>query len=159
MRIITFFDKVNNLDLQAIQNKLMFEYEWTAEKTQAVINHYKLFLYLKSIYPAAGLVPTQEIDAVWHAHMEVNLLKYIQDCDYLFGYLLNHCSAVDNEINQEIHQIHKQAFNTTKALFENIFGVGVLENTSIHVAACADLPLNTNPAACADLPIIPIGNW
>ncbi len=155
MKIVTFFDRVNNLDLQPVANKLMFSQEWTKEKTQVAIKRYKLYLYLKSVYPAAILVPTQEIDAVWHAHIEVNLLKYIRDCYYIFGYILNHCSAIDGEQNPETHQVYARAFSVTKALFEEFFGVGVLDNTSVNLAACADLPIDTNPAACADLPIIP----
>jgi hypothetical protein len=155
MKIVAFFDRVNNLDLGGVANKLMFKYGWTAEKTQEAINRYKLFLYIKSVYPAAGLVPTKEIDDVWHEHIMINLLKYNQDCNYLFGYILNHCSAIDSEQNKQMRQTHQQAFNTTKALFEEFFGIGVLENTSIHLAACADIPMDTNPAPCADLPIIP----
>ena len=98
------------------------------------------------------LVPTQEIDAVWHAHIEVNLLKYIQDCDFLFGYLLNHCSAIELQQNQETYLIYEQAFGTTKVLFEEFFGLSISENTSLR-AACADIPIDNNPAACADLPI------
>ncbi|MDY6898298.1 MAG: glycine-rich domain-containing protein-like [Cyanobacteriota bacterium] len=124
---------------------------WTTEKTQLAISRYKLFLYLKSVYPATGLVPTSEIDAVWHAHIEVNLLQYIHDTNYLFGYTLNHLAAVDE--TEDTHQIFVQASNKTTALFEQVFGTGVLEYTSIQTAACADIPIDTSPAACADLPI------
>lgn len=155
MKIVTFWDKLNNLNLQRVAYKLMSSKGWTAQKTQMAINRYKLFLCLKSFYPAAILVPTQEIDAVWHTHIEVNLLKYTQDCDFLFGYLLNHCSAIEQEQNQETHQIYEQAFSTTKALFEEFFGLSILDNTSLHAAACADIPIDTNPAPCADLPISP----
>lgn len=155
MKIVAFFDRVNSLDLQAVEKQIMCSQNWTAEQAQLVICRYKLFLYLQSLYPATVLVPTQDIDIVWHAHIEVNLLKYIQDCYYLFGYILNHCAAVGCQQNQETHQIHKQAFSTTKALFEEFFGIDILQTTSIHPACCADIPFDTNPAACADLPIFP----
>lgn len=153
MKIVAFFDRVNNLDLRAVEKQLISSKGWTVEKTQVAINRYKLFLYIKSVYPTAIMVPTQEIDAVWHAHIEVNLLNYIQDCDYLFGYILNHCSAVGSEKNEKTLQIYEQAFSLTKALFEEFFGVGILENTSSHIAACADIPIDTNPAPCTFLPI------
>ena len=153
MNIVTFFDRVNNLDLRAVVKKLISSTGWTLEKTQVAISRYKLFLYIKSVYPTAILVPTQEIDAVWHTHIEVNLLKYIQDSDYLFGYILNHCSADDGEQNEKTLQIYQQAFSLTKALFEEFFGVGILENTSSNIAACADIPIDTNPAPCTFLPI------
>lgn len=160
MKIVAFWDKLNNLSLQTVAYKLMFSKGWTFEKTQVAINRYKLFLYLKSVYPAMALVPTLEIDAVWHAHFEVNLQQYINDTNYLFGYTLNHISAVNE--TEEMRQIYGQASNKTTALFEQIFGMGVLEHTSLQTAGCADIPIDTNPAACADLPIVPnalIGNW
>lgn len=153
MKIVAFFDRVNNLDLQAVEKQLIFSKGWTDKQTQLAISHYKLFLYLKLLYPAAILVPTQEIDAVWHAHIEVNLLNYIQDCDYLFGYTLNHCSTISEEQNEETHQMYQRAFSTTKALFEEFFGVNILENISSDVARCADIPINSEPAASADIPI------
>ena len=153
MNTIAFWDKLNNLSLERVAYKLISSKGWTPEKTQVAISRYKLFLYLKSVYPATGLVPTSEIDAVWHAHIEVNLLQYIHDTNYLFGYILNHISAVNE--TEEIRQIYGQASNKTTALFEKIFGAGVLEHTSFQTAACADIPIDTNPSACADLPIVP----
>ncbi len=152
MKIVTFFNRVNNLDLQAVANKLMRSKGWTLEQTQLAINRYKLFLYIKYVHPATGLVPTKEIDDVWHTHIHVNLLKYNRDCEYIFGYILNH---VDSGEDEQTLQIYGKAFNITKALFENTFGAGVLEHTSFQTAACADIPIDTNPAACADLPIVP----
>ncbi len=153
MKMIAFWDKLNNLSLERVAYKLMSSKGWTPEKTQVAISRYKLFLYLKSVYPATGLVPTSEIDAVWHAHIKVNLLQYIDDTNYLFGYTLNHLSAVNE--TEEMRQIYGQASYKTTALFEQIFGVGVLEHTSFQIAACTDIPIDTNPAACADLPIVP----
>ena len=155
MTIVTFLNKLNKLDLQAVEKQLMSSYGWTLEKTQVAINRYKLYLHLKSLYPAVMLVPTQEIDLVWHTHIEVNLIKYIQDCYYLFGYILNHCSAISSEQNDGTLQIYEQSFGKTKALFGEMFGVDILENTSFQIAACADLPINTNPTTSADLQIIP----
>ncbi len=160
MKMILFWDKLNKLNLERVAYKLMHSKGWTTEKTQVAINRYKLFLYVKSVYPATALVPTSEIDAVWHAHIEVNLHQYIHDTNYLFGYTLNHISAVNE--TEEMRDIYVQASNNTTALFEQIFGAGVLEYTSLQTAACADIAIDSNPAPCADLPIVPnalIGNW
>ncbi|MEO1433292.1 MAG: hypothetical protein AAFS12_10345 [Cyanobacteria bacterium J06632_19] len=160
MQIVTFFDRVNKLDLEMVAKTTMFKHGWTIERTQVAINHYKLFLYLKSVYPAKGLVPTPEIDTIWHEHIMSNVIKYNQDCEYLFGYVLNHCFAVNE--TEQMRQIHQQAFSTTQALFEEFFGLNILEYTSLQTAACADIPIDTNPAACADLAILPnslLGNW
>ena len=155
MKIVAFFDRVNNLDLQAVEKQLISSNKWTVEQTQVAINRYKLFLYLQSLYPSTMLVPTQEIDAVWHAHIEVNLLNYVRDSLYLFGYILNHCSTIGCEQNEETHQIHKQAFSKTTALFAEFFGIDILQNTSIHPACCADIPFHNHLAPCTDIPINP----
>ena len=49
MNIVTFFDRVNNLDLRAVEKKLISSTGWTLEKTQVAISRYKLFLYIKSV--------------------------------------------------------------------------------------------------------------
>ena len=107
MKIVAFWDKLNHLNLQTVAYRLMSSKGWTTEKTQLAISRYKLFLYLKSVYPATGLVPTSEIDAVWHAHIEVNLLQYIHDTNYLFGYTLNHLAAVNE--TEDMRHIYAQA--------------------------------------------------
>ena len=50
---------------------------------------YKKFLSLNRKYPDSVLVPTGEIDSVWHAHI-LDTKNYADDCNMLFGKFLNH---------------------------------------------------------------------
>ncbi len=147
-QITTFLDKLNSLNLQSVANKLIsseYGHAWTIQQTNIAINRYKMFLYLQFIFPDMELVPTKEIDEVWHAHILVDTSVYIKDCQNLFGYILHHRFTVQEITVQEQVSCQdanqKSAFDTTKILFEQLFGLGVLGNTEIAVAPCVDLPI------------------
>ena len=50
---------------------------------------YKKFLSLKRKYPDSVLVPTGEIDSVWHTHI-LDTKNYADDCNMLFGKFMHH---------------------------------------------------------------------
>ncbi len=45
---------------------------------------YKQFLALMHWYPAAHLIPSEDIDDVWHTHV-LNTDRYQADCATIFG--------------------------------------------------------------------------
>jgi hypothetical protein len=151
MSNVTFLDSLNNLDLQAVARKLGNSgvSMWTVQEIELAIARYKMFLHLKFLFPDMELVPTQEIDEVWHAHILTNTYQYMVDCQNLYGYILHHRSdvSITDEAQQ---QSPEMAFATTQALFEEIFGTGVLKNHNYESAACMTLPLER--AACVTLP-------
>ena len=53
------------------------------------VEQYKKFLSLKRKYPDSELVPTEEIDSVWHVHI-LDTKNYADDCNMLFGKFMNH---------------------------------------------------------------------
>ena len=81
-----FIGKLKQLDLKAIANELMHstEEKWSFERTKQASSHYSMFLWLVNLYPKRQLVPTQEIDKVWHYHI-LDTMKYAEDCQMLFG--------------------------------------------------------------------------
>ncbi|MBD1803886.1 glycine-rich domain-containing protein-like [Microcoleus sp. FACHB-SPT15] len=92
MEELTFTQKANGLALGPIAYKLMYSDEghgWTYEQTVRAIADYIRFLRLKSLHPTAKLVPTREIDKVWHCHI-LDTQKYAQDCHLLFGRFIHH---------------------------------------------------------------------
>jgi hypothetical protein len=143
MTISTFLYKLNNLDLQRVARKLMYKSDGcglTFQETEAAIARYKMFLHLQFLFPDTQLVPTQEIDEVWHAHILADTRRYIQDCENLFGYILHHSSDEMQPQNQDT------AFALTQSMFEKFFGVVILED--IQAAPCVSLPIS----ACATVP-------
>lgn len=138
MSTILFWEKLEHLDFEAIKNELFFK-GLSAQDIQVSLNYYKLFLYIKSIHPATMLLPPPIVDFTWHTHIMVDLCQYVKDCEYLFGYLLNHCSTAS--CGEQHQETLETAFSNTKVLFKE-FGVDFLEQeyTSSNIA-CVDLPL------------------
>ncbi len=158
MNISTFADKLEKLDLQLVADKLMsseYGYGWNVEKIQLAIKRYKKFLTLQYLYPNFELVPSKEIDTVWHEHILVNTYQYIQDCHYLFGYLLHH-RWTDSKKDIVESQKARRAFITTKQLFMEIFAEDIFGETNFEAAPCVDLPISSESSlqigACLNLP-------
>ncbi len=144
MSTTTFLSQLNSLDLQLVAHKLMSSsdgYQWTEPQLEMAILRYKMFLYIKYHYSHLKLVPTKEIDEVWHAHILVDTERYIQDCQNLYGYILHHRDTGNTDESQS--QSQETAFAVTQKLFEELFG-GVLafnsQTTSLQISACMTLP-------------------
>lgn len=157
MIINMFTNKLDDLNWQPVAQKLMSKKNgngWTEAETQAAIARYKMFLTIHFLFPDKELVPTQEIDEVWHTHILLNTAQYFQDCQHLFGHFLHHRSA--DEIDETEAQHQEAAFAATCNLFERVFGIGALGDTNSSAAACLSLPIHPSPAlisaACLTIP-------
>jgi hypothetical protein len=84
--------KLKSLDLSPITAYLMNPkngYGWTRQQAFRAIRRYKTFLFVSYLYPEVPLVPTQDIDCLWHCHI-LHTRKYRQDCEMVFGYFIDH---------------------------------------------------------------------
>jgi hypothetical protein len=57
---------------------------------------YEKFLLLKSENPNLNVVPTLDIDLVWHAHM-LDHQSYVKDCMEKFGKIFNHKDDINDD--------------------------------------------------------------
>jgi hypothetical protein len=116
---------------------------WSRDKALQAIAHYKMFLLLHYLYPEKNIVPTEEIDEVFHHHSS-DSAKYHQDSNHLFGYFLHH-DPYFGLLDEFDEKSHLAAFMETKVLFKKHFGID----------------LSNNPARCQPLkqpkPIHPRG--
>src|SRR5919202_2888806 len=120
-----FSSKLQELDLEPIKNQLM-QSGWTRQQTTWAINRYKMFLSVIYLNPHTPLVPTQEIDFVWHCHI-LHTRKYYQDCQMLFGRFIHH--EPDSLQGRQADQLSLDAaFAQTTALFEYYFPQVVLRD-------------------------------
>ena len=124
----SFVRKLQDLDWGPIAYKLIYPESgqgWTQEQTKRAISRYIIFLTLKHLYPNVGIVPTQEIDQVWHTHI-LDTAKYAQECQQVFGYFLHHFPymGMRGETDRKNWQ---SAFAQTKSLFAEHFGVSMAE--------------------------------
>lgn len=123
-------NKIWKIDLEPIMVKLMDTKEgkgWDLETVQSAVEEYRRFLFLTVGFPDV-IVPTEFVDAVWHAHI-LDTMKYAKDCEENFGYFLHHFPyfGMRGEDDQKALQ---ETFQATATLYEQQFGspyyVGIL---------------------------------
>lgn len=138
-KVKVFLKRLEKLDLKPLAHQLMGAYGWTCKRSLLAILRYLMFLCLICLYPDRLLVPTPEIDAVWHCHI-LQTRKYRQDCQVLFGQYLDH------EPNLEVKRMTNQpsvaltvAYTQTKALFEQHFGVDAFDSAQFDQFAGLEL--------------------
>lgn len=62
---------------------------WSCERAAHALAGYLQFLRAIALFPQSPLVPSQEVDQVWHCHL-LDTQKYAADCQFLFGRFINH---------------------------------------------------------------------
>ena len=122
----SFLQRLQAIDFGPIAFKLMNPDEGTGltlKQATRGIELYRKFLFLTYCYPERQIVPSREIDRVWHTHI-LDTAKYREDCNQLFGHFIDHWpySGLHGEDDWQSQQT---AFTATQALFEQHFGLGV----------------------------------
>ena len=79
------------LDLGPIKFKLLNDSPetWSLARLERVETLYRRFLFLIHKHPDETLVPSEEIDSFWHAHI-LDTRKYAADMEAVFGEFLHH---------------------------------------------------------------------
>jgi hypothetical protein len=86
------FQAIAELDLDPIKVKLMHKEGgegWTLEYANSIELEYRRFLYLMKMFPNEVTAPLEAVDTFWHYHI-LDTMKYMVDCDSVFGYFLHH---------------------------------------------------------------------
>lgn len=153
-KTIIFLRKLKQLDLGPIAYQLMHPEKgcgWAKGDTIQAISRYKLFLLLAHLYPERKLVPTPEIDQVWHHHI-LDTVKYLEDCQFLFGYILHHFPYSGLQ-TRSARQEQDQNFLHTQQLFKQHFGLpmnneqpSLIEGCSIPTYGCNIISQLQQPA-------------
>ena len=116
-------DYLQQLDLSYIARKMCSQHypmpQWQPALAEICIMLYKRFLWLLIKYPEAKLVPTRDMDEVWHNHI-LYTKNYTQDCLSLFGRYIHHVPS-DPDDSQEMSSVLAQ-FEETKKLYFQEFG-------------------------------------
>jgi hypothetical protein len=140
-----FLQKLQELDLEPIAYQLMHPDSgmgWTRSQTSQAIVRYLMFLYLVYLYPNRQIIPTREIDKVWHYHI-LDTSKYAEDCQMLFGRFIHHFPYLGLRDEVDRQNLH-MAFQETQVLFEEHFGAGVLGDDQFQQPAdCEPLRYST----------------
>jgi len=114
---------VNKLDLERIAWKVKnssHNPEMSNEDVERAISQYRKYLTLKIRYPTVNLVPTEDIDLIWHTHI-LDTENYALDCEILFGKFLHH-KPYFGEFSDENQDEMGLFYDETSNLWEKEFG-------------------------------------
>jgi hypothetical protein len=123
-------ESIANLDLGDIGRKLLdddaFEADrrggeqlWDEERVARALLEYKQFLALMYWNPEANLVPSEDIDDVWHTHV-LHTARYYTDCQTIFGCFQDHAPAGGGSADPQEEGMKDR--DETLQLFEKAFG-------------------------------------
>lgn len=119
----------------------MTETEWDSAELE-----YRRFLTLKKLYPSIALVPSKQVDAIWHAHI-LDTRAYREDCQRIFGSFLDHYPYF-GIYGQDDYQELKNAFAQTVELYEKHFGSYPGGGDETQAMRCQDHACHV-PTTCA----------
>lgn len=116
---------IDELDLSMIKMKLCLPIEdegkgWSLDRANRCERLYKMFLKLNILYPEVSVVPTKEIDDMWHANI-LDTRKYHADCQKVFGFYFHHFPYFGLRGEEDKASL-SHAFDITKSLFTQHFG-------------------------------------
>lgn len=114
--------RIAAIDLEAVKFKLVRGdgSRWDPTKADAAETTYKRFLHLCVKYPHQRIVPTPEVDEMWHCHI-LDTRAYARDCEHALGFFLHHWPyagtlGADDEAELQAN------FAATCAAYVNEFG-------------------------------------
>ncbi|RGP52587.1 glycine-rich domain-containing protein [Pseudomonas abyssi] len=140
--------EISKLDFARLKHKYTqsSEAEMTAEQWDAAELEYRRFLTLKSLYPSVSLVPSKQIDSIWHAHI-LDTRAYREDCHQVFGRFIDHYPYF-GIYGEEDYQNLKNAFAHTAALYVEHFGAYPGGGKEEQAMRCQDHACHV-PTECA----------
>lgn len=118
---------LSNLDLTMVKIKLMDKKEgkgWDRMKVDDVEVRYKRFLLLNATVPEVDIVPTADIDTMWHYHI-LDTQAYAADCEKIFGEFFHHFPYFGLRGPEDAEDLQR-AFKSTCRLYEDTFGSSYL---------------------------------
>jgi hypothetical protein len=92
---------------------------WDEERVERALHEYRQFLALMLWHPEAFLVPSEDIDEVWHAHV-LNTARYQADCETIFGRFQHHFPTFGQ--SDEVQDEQRKGRDETLQLFADAFG-------------------------------------
>lgn len=123
---LDFWQRAQSLDFSPLAYQLMQANagpHWSEERTATAIARYIGFLYLIDQYPYFQLVPSREIDEVWHHHI-LDTYKYAADCQLLFGRFIHHFPYLGTRGDADRHNL-QHLFDMTQSLYQKHFGTAM----------------------------------
>ena len=139
---------VNSLDFKRLKNKYTESSEaaMSAAEWDIAEMEYRRFLTLKLLYPSIALVPSKQVDTVWHAHI-LDTRAYREDCQQVFGRFIDHYPYF-GIYGKDDYQEMKNTFSQTVVLYEKHFGAYPGGGSESDAMRCKDHACHV-PTTCA----------
>lgn len=116
--------RIDALDLEPIVYRLMHaepgEAALRLAEADCAVALYRCFLKLCVLHPGTRIVPTTQLDRVWHAHV-LDTAKYRADCDHVFGHFMDHFPYAGLR-GEDDRRAWRDDFAQTRRLFAEHFG-------------------------------------
>ncbi len=123
---------IDSLDFKQIAHKAFLAGKKNAGATTADaiavdISSYRNFLKLILLNPGKEIVPTEEVDEIWHLHI-LDTQRYRRDCERIFGQMLEHYPyfGINDSLDQKMLQ---RAFMETRDLYRSTFTDGAYDKS------------------------------
>lgn len=115
-------EAVRSLDFERLKHKFTSSIcaEMSPEEWGAAEPVYRRFLTLKLIYPGISLVPSKQINKIWHAHI-LDTRAYRQDCEKVFGRFIDHYPYFGIYGKSDYQELQRR-LSLTVELYERHFG-------------------------------------
>jgi hypothetical protein len=96
------------------------------------VSLYRCFLKLCILHPGTAIVPTRQIDRVWHAHL-LDTGRYRADCDHVLGSFMDHFpyAGLGGDADR---RAWREDLARTRRLFREHFGTEI--GTQPAASAC-----------------------
>ncbi|WP_230086411.1 glycine-rich domain-containing protein [Halomonas sp. 328] len=118
---------IDDMDFSLIKGKLKKEDPsvsrvWGEDELDVAVQYYKNFLYLNKKYidEVPVIVPSIEVDEIWHHHI-LDTRSYIKDCASIFGYYFHHYPYFGMRSEVDYKNLG-EAYEVTQMLHELEFG-------------------------------------
>jgi hypothetical protein len=130
--------RIDALDLEPIVYKLTHpepgERALRLIEADQAVALYRGFLKLCVLYPGTAIVPTRQLDHIWHTHM-LDTAKYRADCDHVFGHFMDHFPYAGLR-GEDDRRAWRDDFARTRRLFREHFGIEI--GTQPAASACSN---------------------
>ncbi|WP_244222537.1 glycine-rich domain-containing protein [Cupriavidus lacunae] len=151
----TMWQAIDALDFSRMKAKLLHQKHahWTPVSLEQAESGYRQFLKLAARYPDTPAVPSEQVDAFWHAHI-LDTRRYAGDCEHIFGYVLHHDPYVGIDGPDDEARLLAMAA-ASDALSTREFGTPLTSAAYCARAAadepayCARMAKAEDPAYCA----------
>ena len=122
---------IRAVDLERIAQRLAVQPGWSLARARQAELDYRRFLNLRLQYPETSLVPTRDIDEVWHGHI-LDTRAYAVDCERLFGRFLHHAPAFGGGERVQL----AIAFASTQGLWLDVYGEELMDAARCEGKPC-----------------------